>query len=94
MPIHVYQACGEKHCQHCQNGFERLEKMDAAAPTHCPHCGAEVRRCVSAPSVINADGSLLTPASLTKHGFTQYRKVGKGEYERSAGTQGPNRIKT
>ncbi|MBU1187403.1 MAG: zinc ribbon domain-containing protein [Gammaproteobacteria bacterium] len=93
MPLRVYQASGEAHCQQCLPGFERLEKMDATALTHCPHCAAEVRRCVSAPSVINADGSLLTPASLEKHGFTQYRKVGQGEYERSAGSKGPSKLK-
>lgn len=93
MPIRVYQASGEQYCQHCLAGFERLEKMDAMAITQCPHCGAALRRCVSAPSVIHADGSMLKPANLEQHGFTQYRKVGQGEYERSAGQQGPDKLK-
>jgi len=93
MPMRVYQASGKQHCEQCCSGFECLEKMDAPASTHCPHCGAAVRRCLSAPAVIHADGALMQPANLEKHGFTQYRKVGKGEYERSAGNKGPDKLK-
>jgi hypothetical protein len=34
---------------------------------------------------------VLREGHLAKHGFTQYRKVGKGKYEKTAG-KGPSTI--
>ena len=36
---------------------------------------------------------MLSKNNLARHGFTQYQKVGKGEYEKSAGQQGPDALK-
>ncbi|MDA3934144.1 MAG: hypothetical protein PF630_07455 [Gammaproteobacteria bacterium] len=93
MPIHVYQASGDEHCAQCRNGFEQLEKMSAEPLSNCPQCGAALRRCITAPAVISSDGHLLSPGHIEKHGFTQYKKVGQGEYERTAGSNGPDKLK-
>jgi hypothetical protein len=49
-----------------------------------------VERVLSAPNLTKSDTSLNTD-NLEKHGFTQYRKSGKGVYEKTAG-KGPNVI--
>jgi hypothetical protein len=43
----------------------------------CPQCGTAVERVLSAPNLTKSDTSLSTD-NLEKHGFTQYRKSGKG----------------
>lgn len=45
MPIYVF------HCDSCGEEFERLQKMSAADPDVCPHCGKRhhVHRQVTAP---------------------------------------------
>ena len=55
-----------------------------------PQCGVEVERIISAPNLAKS-GPSLNPANLEKQGFTQYRKSGKGVYEKTAG-KGPNVI--
>ena len=49
--------------------------------THCPACKRPVRKVISAFST----PTKLKPLSVTdakKAGFTVYKKLGKGEYER------------
>ena len=44
MPIYEYQ------CQHCQQHFDKLQKMSDPELTDCPSCGkAELKKLVSAP---------------------------------------------
>lgn len=91
MPIYEYQASGERSCKYCAGGFEQLRKSSDPDLDHCPRCQAPVRRKISAPNVGNKGPSLDT-SNIEKHGFTQYRKAGKGVYEKTAG-KGPNVIK-
>ena len=61
MPIYEYRAA-DKGCSYCGKGFDTLQKMSDAPITHCPRCGAAVRRAISrfrAVTVETAD-----PASL------------------------------
>lgn len=90
MPIHEYRPTSKRHCEFCRSGFEILQKMSDPKLSACPQCQAPVERQLSAPSVARS-GPSLDPAQIEKHGFTQYRKTGKGVYEKTAG-KGPNII--
>jgi putative FmdB family regulatory protein len=90
MPIYEYMPKSDEHCDHCESGFELLQKINDASVQTCPRCEAPVKRVISAPNVGRADPS-LEPSNLEKHGFTQYRKSSKGEYHKTAG-KGPKVI--
>jgi len=90
MPIYEYRPSSERHCEFCRSGFEILQKMSDARLSDCPQCHAPVARQLSVPSVTRS-GPSLDPAHIEKHGFTQYRKTGKGVYEKTAG-KGPKII--
>ena len=90
MPIYEYQASSEAHCQHCGNGFELLRKLSEPVLQECPKCNAPVERKISAPN-IGGSGPSLETSNIEKHGFTQYKRAGKGVYEKTAG-KGPNVI--
>ena len=91
MPTYEYQPSGPINCDYCQTGFEARQKISDARLTACPECGAPVIRRVSAVSIGKSTPS-LNESNLEKHGFTQYRKAGKGVYEKTAG-KGPDTIK-
>lgn len=81
MPIREYIAVDpENSCQHCKDGFEEMESIDAAAKETCPRCGGRVERQLSAPSVGGSQSGLHDRAKNA--GFTTYQKLGKGEYEK------------
>ena len=61
------------------------------ALTACPDCGAACQRVISAVAVVAGGAHGLGEKHVAKHGFTQYRKVGKGKYEKTAG-KGPEKI--
>ena len=90
MPIYEYRSTSECACDFCSTGFELLRKINEKPLVQCPKCGSEVERVLSAPSLAKP-GMSLQPANLESHGFTQYRKSGKGVYEKTAG-KGPNII--
>ena len=91
MPIYEYICSDESCCDHCRQGFELLQKVDDTELTACPHCGHAVRRRISAPRVVAGSSHRLNESHIEKHGFTQYRRVGQGVYEKTAG-KGPNYI--
>lgn len=87
MPIYVYRAAIEDSgCATCRDGFEVLQRLSDAPPAACPECGAAVARVQSAAQVVSGGAHRLREGHLAKHGFTQYRKVGKGRYEKTVGT--------
>jgi putative FmdB family regulatory protein len=90
MPIYEYKATGEASCIFCADGFELLRKISDPVVQICPECGAPVSRVISAPN-IGGSGPALTESNIEKHGFTQYRKVEKGVYEKTTG-KGPDFI--
>jgi len=90
MPIYAYQYSGEKHCEQCATPFERRQKLDDPRLEACPECGAPVRRVISPPNLASS-GPNMSEDNIAKHGFTQYRKAGKGAYEKTAG-KGPDFI--
>jgi putative FmdB family regulatory protein len=90
MPIYEYQTSTAQHCDFCRQGFELLRKSSDPKVDQCPKCGAAVERKISAPN-LGSSGPSLDAANIEKHGFTQYKKAGKGVYEKTAG-KGPDVI--
>jgi len=90
MPIYEYQVSGDQHCEYCASGFELLRKINDPKLTQCPKCGAPIIRKISAVN-LGGSGPSLETANIEKHGFTQYKKSGKGVYEKTAG-KGPDVI--
>jgi len=90
MPFYEYQSTGNQSCDQCAAGFDVLQKISDPVISQCPQCGARVRRVISAPNLAKSSPS-LDPKNIEKHGFTQYRKSGKGTYEKTAG-KGPRTI--
>jgi len=90
MPIYEYVATG-KGCPHCEAHFDVLQKLSDATLTQCPECGSAVVRVISAPSVAMGNSHVHKESHIEKHGFTQYRRAGKGVYEKTAG-KGPKFI--
>lgn len=90
MPTYVYQPEGDEQCRYCMNGFEWRQKIDAPRLTTCPECGAPVRRVITPPNLASS-GPTMDERNIEKHGFTQYRKLEKGVYEKTAG-KGPDVI--
>jgi len=92
MPIFDYLACDAEHaCDHCRAGFEHLERLHAEPLAACPRCGAAVQKQLSAPALAIGGAHLQKEKKIGDAGFTQYRKIGKGVYEKTAG-KGPGVI--
>jgi len=90
MPIYEY-APRTEGCAYCKAHFDVLQKLREPALTECPRCGAPVARVISAPAVAAGQSHLLNESHVAKHGFTQYRRAGKGVYEKTTG-KGPRYI--
>ncbi len=81
MPIREYAAVDPKNCcDHCRDGFERVETLEESAMETCPRCGGKVARQLSAPSIGRSESGLHDRAKNA--GFTTYKKTGQGEYEK------------
>jgi putative FmdB family regulatory protein len=79
MPIYEY-APTTSGCAVCRAGIERLQRLSDPPLAACPECNAPLERVIGAPQVIAGQAHVLREGHLAKHGFTQYRKVGKGKY--------------
>jgi len=67
-----------------------MQKMSDEPLKFCPECHNPVRRKISLPNLTSHSPS-LSKDNIEKHGFTQFRKVEKGVYEKTAG-KGPDFI--
>ena len=90
MPIYEYVA-DAAGCAHCRAPFELMQKLSEPELLACPHCGGAVHRRISAPSLAVGGSHLTQQNHAEKRGFTQYRKVGGGVYEKAFG-RGPRYI--
>ena len=90
MPIYVYKASTMTACGHCRDQFEVMQKLREPPLAVCPDCGAAVKRLITAPHIASS-GPSLSEDNIERHGFTQYRKLEKGVYEKTAG-KGPDII--
>ena len=90
MPIYHHVARGEG-CDACRDGIDALQKIADPPLRQCPKCAAPLERVISAAQVVSGQAHRLGEAHAAKHGFTQYRRAGKGVYEKTAG-KGPKII--
>lgn len=87
MPIYQYMP-DEDACDHCRDGIEVLQRLSDPALSVCSQCGAPIHRVISAPQVVSGQAHRTTESHAGKHGFTQYKRAGKGVYEKTVG-KGP-----
>ena len=90
MPIYEYQASGQENCDHCVTPFDVIQKLSDEPIEFCPECYNPVARKISRPNLASQAPS-LSEENIEKQGFTQFRKVEKGVYEKTAG-KGPDFI--
>jgi putative FmdB family regulatory protein len=80
MPLYEFELC-DGDCKVCGGRFTLLRPLNAKPLTHCPACKRPVRKVFS-----NFHSPVkLKPVSISdakKAGFTVYKKLSKGEYER------------
>jgi|SRR5215470_1853389 len=94
MPLYVYQVIEDDGSE--GEVFEVLQSMKDPPLTRHPETGKKVKRLLGLPHVPGGLSEMkmkanLNASNLEKHGFTQFRRSGKGTYEKTAG-QGPNVI--
>jgi putative FmdB family regulatory protein len=90
MPTYAYQP-DDRSCAYCVYGFERLEKLADEPLRACPACGQPCHRALAAPAIVTGTAHLLREKHIAEHGFSQYRRTAKGEYEKTTG-DGPDTI--
>lgn len=80
MPIYEYELT-EGDCKVCGGGFSLNRPVNRPALTKCPLCRKAVRKIISR---VNSPTHLkpLSISDAKTAGFTVFKKVGKGEYER------------
>ncbi|MEM9304704.1 MAG: zinc ribbon domain-containing protein [Pseudomonadota bacterium] len=92
MPVYQYRVVADAEgCDQCRETFELRQRISDDSLRHCEACGSPVERIISAPYVRGGDAHRLGESHLEKHGFTQYKRSGKGVYEKTAG-KGPDLI--
>jgi len=92
MPFYEYRHQRAPACEQCQTPFTVLQRISDAPLDVCPRCGAPVQRIISPPNLVSGQAHRLKESNIEKAGFTQYRKVEKGVYEKTAG-KGPTMIR-
>jgi len=90
MPIYEYAPL-DGDCEHCRGRFEAFQRMSDPELLACPECGQACKRVISAPSFAIGGSHHLKESRIAEKGFTQYRRVEKGRYEKTAG-KGPDTI--
>ena len=90
MPIYQYLA-DLAGWPRCRDGIELLQRLSDPALEACPDCHAPVHRVISAAQVISGQSHRTSESHAGKHGFTQYKRAGKGVYEKTVG-KGPDYI--
>lgn len=88
MPLYVYQVIESDGSE--GEIIEILQGMSEAPLTHHPVSGEPIQRLLGLPHAGRGQGK-LSPSNLERHGFTQYTRSGKGNYEKTVG-QGPDHI--
>ncbi|TVR04097.1 MAG: FmdB family transcriptional regulator [Deltaproteobacteria bacterium] len=95
MPIYRYTTLPEDSPD--AEVFEVHQRLAEPALTRHPNSGLPVRRVITPANLsLKHSGArekaILDDANLAKHGFARYERAGDGEYVRTAGTKGPDRL--
>jgi putative FmdB family regulatory protein len=77
MPLYEYEIC-EGNCPVCGGKFTLHRPLSAKPLTNCPACKKPVRRIWSTFNSPKA----LSVSDAKKAGFSVFKRLGKGEYER------------
>ena len=86
MPIYEY-APTSGQCSQCNGLFAIYQRIADDKLTTCPTCAQPCERRISAVAL---GGKYATNETAVKNsGLTQYKRVEKGVYERTVGTEGP-----
>ncbi|MEQ1862057.1 MAG: FmdB family zinc ribbon protein [Chthoniobacteraceae bacterium] len=80
MPIYEYELC-EGDCKVCGGRFQLSRPASRPPLENCPLCRKPVRKIVSSFNTPKVSKPLPT-SDAKAAGFTVFKKVGKGEYER------------
>ena len=94
MPTYTYRPIGNdagtRKCEVCAKTFDFTQQMKSEALTKCPKCGGAIERIITAPNLGGVGLMAHKPSAdrIAKAGFTQYKRCGKGHYEKQFG-QGP-----
>ena len=95
MPVYTYEIVNDDGT--AGETFEVMRKMSDPALERHPESGQKVRRVFQAAHIAGITSSLhsktlTSDKNLEKHGFTAYRRNGKGHYDRTAGSEGPEHL--
>ncbi len=77
MPLYEYELC-DGECKVCGGSFTLFRPLSAKPLTHCPACKKAVRKRFSSFNSPKA----LSVSDAKKAGFSVFKKVSRGEYER------------
>lgn len=83
MPIYEYSASQGEGCLHCHDRFQWLQPISQDPLTECPECGGPVQRIISKSSF--KVGQNVSADKAAQHGFSTFKKAGKGTWEKVAG---------
>jgi len=95
MPVYTYEVINPDGSP--GETFELLQPM-SDPPLEChPDTGGPVRRVFGHANIGGEWGEVaskrrMSDDNLSRHGFTKYQRVGKGQYERQVGSAGPSEI--
>lgn len=88
MPIYEYEP-EDRDCLICEGRTEVMQGINDDPLKYCPTCGLEVRRVVSRVSF--QLGREMNPEKASAKGFTTFKRVEKGKWEKVGG-EGPDMI--
>ncbi len=95
MPVYTYQIVNKDGSE--GETFDVIRKMSDPPLTEHPDTSEPVKRIFQPVHIAGMTSSLhsktlTSDAKLAKNGFTKYVKNGKGHYERTVGSAGPENI--
>ena len=91
MPTYEYRPL--EPCDLCGDVLEVFGSIASCSDLErCPTCNKPIERLLSASSFAMGSAHIHKEAHFSEKGFTQYRKLEKGVYEKTAG-KGPAIIK-
>lgn len=85
MPIYEYEPV-DRDCLMCEGRVEAIQGINDEPYKFCPYCGLEVQRVVSRASIKLR--SSVDPEKAAQRGFSTFKKIGKGQWEKVAGPEG------
>jgi putative FmdB family regulatory protein len=93
MPVYLYERV-DGTCDECPGRFEKLQKLDEEPYWLCPRCYHPVKRVPASFAIGKDSGSpgndrQVTAEQAAAGGFSQYRRLEKGVYEKTAGNGPP-----